>query len=1114
MNETIHPGQFRLAEIQLYNWGTFGGLHTIGVGRRGFLVTGSSGSGKSTLIDAVSALLVPAAKVHYNAAAQEGGTRSGRNLVTYCRGAWRREHSDEYNELRQSYLRNGATWTGINLVYFDGTEYLSAIRLMHLGASCMSPAEITSIFLILRRKADLTEFNELAKDGLDLRKAKRQLPDAVCVHRGHGQFISAFRREVGIADQAGLSLLHRAQSAKSLGDLNQLMRDFMLPEPETLGMASKAVEQFDELNAAYQAVDTARKQVETLAPVKEAEQWIVDLDAEEGATREDKDNLRAFANEFELAQAQETQRVKEALLKEIEAQLSELDSEYEEVGKRLEQVQLAIAGKEGAVLLDARKEVEKAEQQRDFVARHARDLEKALNGLGAERPKGAEAFVELQLQLQELLAELEQKKAQYSPRRKVLYDNLNRLEQQHERIAGDIASLEKHRSAMDPRLLTARDRISALTGIDAKALPFVADLIKVRDSEKKWQPAAERVMGGFARTLLVADEHYEQVSDAINVTNLGAKLTYVRLTTADENIAPKKFGAGVLGTKIDVKDGRFFSWLQSQLQSRFDYVCVDSAVELRRSRRAVTVNGQVKHDHTRHEKDDRRLIDDRSRWVLSGNTEEKFDELRGRLREAERGVKKAKADLAAFENQIDAEERRAGCARRVMEFQDFADVDIKAADARVHECMSNVEKLEKGDNELRQWRADQATLSALRAQIYSKRGVEASRHGKVAAECAHAADRCEKLHEEMAQHEEISPASRARLDAAFHIRARSVRTDNLRDIERLTASEFDKRLEKIKNRRDKINAKVLQAMNEFLNQWPERRGDLQPDLGFRGDFLRLLEHLEADDLPKFVTHFREMLRKQTSQNLNHLLLQIQRATADIRRKIETEINPPLMVAEFDSGTHLQIEVREDQPAPARDLVSKLREVVDGVLNDEDSLADEQRFHKLKEVISVLQASDSNPERMVRLRLDTRMHVSFLGVEISEDGGRGAVYDSSQGLSGGQAQKLVFFCLAAALRYQLTGAGLGTEKTKRCTTKEGVSRFGTVILDEAFDRADTTFTRKAMDVFMEFGFHMVLATPEKMLQTIEHYIDGMVIVSCEDRKHSTVTPIGIEDVKKR
>ena len=73
-----------------------------------------------------------------------------------------------------------------------------------------------------------------------------------------------------------------------------------------------------------------------------------------------------------------------------------------------------------------------------------------------------------------------------------------------------------------------------------------------------------------------------------------------------------------------------------------------------------------------------------------------------------------------------------------------------------------------------------------------------------------------------------------------------------------------------------------------------------------------------------------------------------------------------------------------------------------------------------------------------------------------------------------------------------------------------SRFGTVILDEAFDRADSQFTRRGMDVFNEFGFHMVLATPEKMLQTIQDYIGGAAVVQCFDRKHSTLALLEIED----
>ena len=167
------PGQFRLSSIQVYNWGTFSGVHTVPVAREGYLVTGASGSGKSTLIDAVSAVLVPPSTMRFNAAAQDPGTKSGRNLITYCRGAWRREHSEDIDELTQSYLRTGATWSGVALTYEDGEgATVTALRLMFLSAHCHQPTDIVNLFVHVPRVAELWEFNDLAKEGLDLRKAK------------------------------------------------------------------------------------------------------------------------------------------------------------------------------------------------------------------------------------------------------------------------------------------------------------------------------------------------------------------------------------------------------------------------------------------------------------------------------------------------------------------------------------------------------------------------------------------------------------------------------------------------------------------------------------------------------------------------------------------------------------------------------------------------------------------------------------------------------------------------------------------------------------------------------------------------------------------------------
>ena len=75
--------QFRMRRLQVFDWGTFSGLHDIPVAERGFLIVGRSGSGKSTLLDAIAALITPPQWLDFNAAARDA-ERSGRDrsLVT------------------------------------------------------------------------------------------------------------------------------------------------------------------------------------------------------------------------------------------------------------------------------------------------------------------------------------------------------------------------------------------------------------------------------------------------------------------------------------------------------------------------------------------------------------------------------------------------------------------------------------------------------------------------------------------------------------------------------------------------------------------------------------------------------------------------------------------------------------------------------------------------------------------------------------------------------------------------------------------------------------------------------------------------------------------------
>jgi uncharacterized protein YPO0396 len=94
---------------------------------------------------------------------------------------------------------------------------------------------------------------------------------------------------------------------------------------------------------------------------------------------------------------------------------------------------------------------------------------------------------------------------------------------------------------------------------------------------------------------------------------------------------------------------------------------------------------------------------------------------------------------------------------------------------------------------------------------------------------------------------------------------------------------------------------------------------------------------------------------------------------------------------------------------------------------------------------------------------------------------------------------VFFCLAAALRYQLS------------RDEMEVPSYGTIVLDEAFDKSDRHFAEEALNIFKAFNFHMVLATPGKLLQTIESHVGGIALVTCEDGRYSRISPITFEQV---
>jgi uncharacterized protein YPO0396 len=87
-------------------------------------------------------------------------------------------------------------------------------------------------------------------------------------------------------------------------------------------------------------------------------------------------------------------------------------------------------------------------------------------------------------------------------------------------------------------------------------------------------------------------------------------------------------------------------------------------------------------------------------------------------------------------------------------------------------------------------------------------------------------------------------------------------------------------------------------------------------------------------------------------------------------------------------------------------------------------------------------------------------------------------------SGGEQEKLMAFCLAGALSFNLASP----------ESDDNTPVFAQLMLDEAFSKSDPQFAQQALSAFRKFGFQLVIVATVQNATTIQPYIDSVVMVS--------------------
>lgn len=1079
--------QQRLSRVQLLNWGTFSGAWGFDVPWKGMLLTGPSGAGKSSVLDAMASILVSPGKVRFNAAAQGTDTRDhDRSLITYVRGAHKREADEETGEVGAAFLRKGPTWSGVALTFADASgDESTLLRLFHISGSSTRREDLKTLFAIAPGRVDLLDLQSYAANGLEYRQLKSAYPGWNTYRaEGYAAFAERFRRTLGIGSEQAQVLLHKTQSAKNLTNLDGLFRDYMLDVPETFELAETTVEQFGELRAAHTSVVEARRQAECLQPLRGLQEDLVTLDGTRSDVSHQQQHLDTWLGLRRLDEAKAQVDLERPILARLVAEIAAAQSAAEAAEAERRSRQQAVDRSGGGDLAMREQLRDLHLSRRDEAVRQRGAFATAAELLGLTLPTSASEVGVFVQQIGEAGGRAKDLQADSTEARSDLLPQMGQARDARDRLISELDALRRHRSNLDFRLLGIRDALAEVLQLPPADLPFVGELMQVRATESEWTGAIERVLGGLARTLVVPDKHYLAAAEYIDREHLGARLVYERVDPYQE-VETESSESALLPSKIELADGEYRGWLAERLRRRYGYACVESARDLSGYDRAVTRRGQVKHASGQHEKDDRRGVDDRSRWVLGFSTEAKEAELERQHELAVAEIERVERLLSVIDGQLAEVASKFAAVGTLGEFE-WERVDVAALDSAVVTIERELDDIRAANVELPALEAALTRAEANKSRSDDLVSELKAQHQNSVARLTRAEREVDQLEEALGNAATVPEAVALALDEE----AAAYDGAELRDLDRLLREHLHSQATLLAEQSAKLERQAIRQMDAYRNDWRAASADWDSSREFLPEFLARLEELEDDRLPEFEERFFDLLNSQARNNISAISQRLRRAGSETRARVE-DINRSLLMTRFSREGRLQIKVL-DRALPEVDRFRQaLSQIVEGSMLDAAGATDqagrreaEERFIRMESLLSRLGSDDPADKTWRGLCLDTRQHVQFQAKVIDDEGKQVDVYTGSGGRSGGERQKLVTFCLAAALRFQLAQEGQ-TEPL-----------YALVVIDEAFDKADHAFTQAGLEVFRTFGFQLLLATPMKMLQTIDDFVGGVVMVTNE------------------
>ena len=1091
---------FRLARLELFNWGTFDGqIWTMTPDSQTAVLTGANGSGKSTVVDALLTLLVESRQRKYNMASGAGSMRE-RNERTYIRGYYSRSRGDNGIDARANALRETSTYSALLAVFRDDAKdrVVTLAQVLWIGSSeklehryHVAPLEL-----------------EIERHFPQRTVSSRDLPDGVESFKTFKEYIAAARKALGLgARQKALDLFNQTVAVKEIASLNQFVRDHMLDE----GQPEKRVEvlrrQYSELNEAHAAIQRAGRQIDILKPlIRRGEDYrrygvqIAQSEAARALVPFYVDSRALDLLDAALTSAQAEREAEQATLQRADADLENLRGELQNIDFAIQSDSV------GQMTREIEGQLRPLSGQINALRRAADNYDDNARSLDLPAYQDEATFHNNRTRAAQMIDETRAAIDRLEADRLDAQTGQKDIIEQAQEVSDEIDYLRANPSQIPQRVASIRQQMCAALDVPADELPFVGELLKVREGESAWEGALERLLHSFAQELIVPESLYAAVSDYVEATNLRGRLVYRRVDTAQP--PPRRDQdarqAGLFAyRKLDIRpETPYHDWLAGRLMRDFAYVCCESLDDFRRAQRAITQQGQVKHGVSRHEKDDRRALNDRRHYVLGWDNRAKLRQLETELDDLQRQLQRLQQQVQTISAALERQRRDVSTLENLLRVATFDEIDWRAR-------QTEYDRLEQRLGELRQQAGRLQQLEAQRARLQASIGETSAHRDRTNNAIALLDNRIAGYQRQRQTAADRLVRATTEDEAAWeqvgHIVVELDRERDALTVETLPtrASELEVAIQSsiasYRGYQSRAESAIVNVMGDFLREYPDLGASLTDDIQALAAFEDIYHRLEHDDLPQYQDRFKDLLDRKVSNSIRTFAANLEEQERAIERSIN-ELNDSLAQVDYGGGSHIRLIAEPTRDAEINDFRRDLRACMPNV--GDDSPAELQRsYERIKALITRF---DDDPNWMRRV-IDVRRWRTFAAEQISASGQQIDYYSDSSGKSGGQKAKLAYTILASAIAHQY---GLQDALS-------GERSFRFVVIDEAFSKLDDDNARYAMQLFDQLGLQLLVVTPMQQLHVIENHVRAYhVVVNNDEGSYSRLFNLTQAEYRER